>query len=297
MSAAVEVEPEAATPETPAAEAPVEAPAPATEANAGAVETPPAPPPAPEPKPAKALALIAQREAQFRAEKESLEKRAAELAAKELEWTRYREAEDLFRRGDNRGGLAKLQADRGRVYQDLTDEFLQKPPAPADKTAALEAKLAALEKSIADRYTAEQQASGARLWEQNLAEAASLAASGKYELIAARGSDAVEEVVKYRAGYAAQYGEVLTMEACADKIESALEEQALTLVAAPKLRAKLGLKAPASPSGDSAAQASTPRTLQNKMTQPPPPGPTSPAGSDEEEFARLLREKFRADRT
>lgn len=167
-----------------------------------------------------------------------LTQRQLELKAKEERLSPVEQA--LSKAKEN--PLAALEA-LGMTYEDLTHYILNegKEPAPEDK-------LAAIEKRLNDRETAEREAREREANERveatlsqfkaSIAEAAK-SAPDKYELILAAGEYGTELVFDTVSEYFDSNKQVLPLERALEAVEEYFEKEVLKIAQANKIKAKL----------------------------------------------------------
>ncbi len=167
-----------------------------------------------------------------------LTQRQLELKAKEERLSPVEQA--LSKAKEN--PLAALEA-LGMTYEDLTHYILNegREPAPEDK-------LAAIEKRLNDRETAEREAREREANERveatlsqfkaSIAEAAK-SAPDKYELILAAGDYGTELVFDTVSEYFQSNQQVLPLERALEAVEEYFEKEALKIAQANKIKAKL----------------------------------------------------------
>ena len=194
-----------------------------------------------------------------------LTQRQLELKAKEERLSPVEQA--LAKAKEN--PLAALEA-LGMTYEDLTHYILNegKEPEPEDK-------LAAIEKRLNDRETAEREAREKEAAERveatltqfktSIAETAK-ASPDKYELILNAGDYGTELVFDTVSEYFQTNGKVLPIETALEHVEAYFEKEALRIAQANKIKAKL--VPPAEPKEKDKTperQAGTTVTLTNKL--------------------------------
>lgn len=167
-----------------------------------------------------------------------LTQRQLELKAKEERLSPVEQA--LAKAKEN--PLAALEA-LGMTYEDLTHYILNegKEPEPEDK-------LAAIEKRLNDRETAEREAREKEAAERveatltqfktSIADTAK-ASPDKYELILNAGDYGTELVFDTVSEYFQTHGEVLPIETALEHVEAYFEKEALRISQANKIKAKL----------------------------------------------------------
>ena len=226
-----------------------------------AEEKPPEPPKPPE-RIAKALAVIAQRER--RAQRMEAEAKALQDKLRPLI-----EAAALFEQ-DPRAALEKLGKDPRRIYEGMTNKFLDKKPTPEEEVASLRAEIQASNRA---REAAEQKAQLDRIWSDAKAEALREAAARDAVYLQTEFDDPevmADEIVQYRALYEQKYGVNLTTTDAIGKMELALQQRAQKREMALKLRAGVVTAPQGAPKREAAAKANPPRTLPNNLTNSPP---------------------------
>lgn len=231
----------------PVADAPKEAaaaPQPAADASdAPAAEsaTPkPAEPAAPPPKVAATFAALARQEKATRARAAEVERKAAELAAREAKVKEYEQTREAAKLNP----MAYLQA-AGLTFDEIAQYQLQGGPTADAKLAALEAKLEAQAKAAEQREAARIEAEKARSSEAERSAVAALqkditlhltAADSRerYELLSALGDDAPREVYALISGWYQKNGEFLSIERAAGMLEDHLTKDLEAKVKASK---------------------------------------------------------------
>ena len=250
------------------------------------VEPTPAPDTAPVAEPEKAAPTQAQRFAdmarkqriQFEKER-ALKDREARLAAKEAEHKAFEERRQAYRQDP-----MKALEDSGWTYEDLTKRILNSTDPSVQQNVALR-QLAARQDEMARRLEAKEREAeeatrrAAQLEQQSFADrfkgdirSTIDANPDKYELTKLYGqTDLVYSVI---ATEYEQTGEVIPIDAAAEKVEKYLESEAAKVLTAKKFQAKLAPAPSASP------------TLTNKTTQSP--APSAKSLSEKERIARAI---------
>ena len=270
--------------ETVTTDAPADAPA----------ETSAAPAPADARDPlASRFAALSRREREVREQA-----RAAKEAAKSLE-----EYERI--RGLAKSDPTKLLEHFGLDYDAVTRHVLEQVEGAGGAEAArikkLEARIAEIDakrEEITTRYERDQQS---QVVAQHRAGLERLVAAGgeKYELVAARGGAALDEVQKLLPAYYEQTGRVLSDEEALELIEGELLKQERENLERLRGTKKLGIAFAARAADertDAPAGATRPTTLTNGHSAPVPARQAPAYASEEEEWA-ALKQKYRAGRT
>ena len=224
--------------------------------------------------------------------------RVAKEAAKSLE--EYERVRGLAK-SDPTKLLEHFGLDYDAVTRHVLDQVEGAGGAEAARIKKLEARIAEIDakrEEITTRYERDQQS---QVVAQHRAGLERLVAAGgeKFELVAARGGAALDEVQKLLPAYYEQTGRVLSDEEALELIEGELlkqeRENLERLRGTKKLGTAFAAKA-ADERTDAPAGATRPTTLTNGQSAPVPARQAPAYASDEDEWT-ALKQKYRAGRT